>query len=337
MEELLSEGLNWASKVWAGKAPIEAVTLPIDGSSRAYYRLRRSDRPDSRVLMIGPDRDENLRSLVLGRGLWFKRFPVPRIYAHNLDLGFILLEDLGDLRLDRLFLENGLSPQLLSCYQKAVTILANLHEGALEALYNERGFLNVEYIQRFAFENEFLYFIDGLKLLNLIDCASDDLLYEGLRLSGDVADKTEPLFIHRDFQSRNLMLKDELLYFIDFQGARLGPATYDLASLLYDPYVDLTEEIRESLMEQYLSMRKGADIVDLSKLEIRRAGLLRLMQAFGAYAKLSVLAGKASKFQAYLSPALDRISWLLNLYFSKEYPLVLDFVSSVKLEREIMP
>jgi aminoglycoside/choline kinase family phosphotransferase len=133
------------------------------------------------------------------------------------------------------------------------------------------------------------------------------------------------------------MLKDEMLYFIDFQGARLGPATYDLASLLYDPYVDLTEEIRESLMEQYLSMRKGADIVDLSKLEIRRAGLLRLMQAFGAYAKLSVLEGKASKFQAYLFPALDRISWLLNLYFSKEYPLILDFVSSVKLEREIMP
>ncbi|MDR2406366.1 MAG: phosphotransferase, partial [Deltaproteobacteria bacterium] len=266
--------------------------------------------------------------------LWYRGLSLPRIYAENLDLGLILQEDLGDLRLDALFYEKGQDPGLMNTYRRIIQNLASLHQEGTQVIQDLKSQHPEPYDRTFAFTEEFQYFLKGLKLLNISHEISPDALKEGENLTSDATGvKSLHGFIHRDLQSRNIMLKDSEPYFIDWQGGREGPVSYDLASLLYDPYVTLDESFRSVLMELYHQIR-GSELnlsLDAFRLEVRRIAILRLMQAFGAYAKLSVLCGKAEKFQGYLAPALERIKFLLSSYFSKDYPALAAFLSSLPI------
>jgi aminoglycoside/choline kinase family phosphotransferase len=107
--------------------------------------------------------------------------------------------------------------------------------------------------------------------------------------------------VHRDFQSTNVLWKGDRLFFIDFQGMRLGPAVYDLASLLYDPYVKLTDKERSLLAAYYAKLRGRDDIAE----KLPYAAVQRLAQALGAYGRLAGVG--QTKFTKYVLPALENL------------------------------
>ena len=123
-------------------------------------------------------------------------------------------------------------------------------------------------------------------------------------------------FLHRDFQSRNLMLKGDLLHVIDFQGARVGPPQYDLAALLLDPYVQLPESIQEELLATY-ARRFGKLVGVSSKQFLKRyphVALCRNLQVLAAFAFLTRVKGQ-SHFAEYIVPA-----WKQRALITRNWP-----------------
>jgi aminoglycoside/choline kinase family phosphotransferase len=126
---------------------------------------------------------------------------------------------------------------------------------------------------------------------------------------------------HRDFQSENVMLHEGRVRFVDFQGARLGPAGYDLASLLYDPYARyLDRALVSQLLERYASLSPSYD-----PHAFHLCALQRLMQALGAYGNLGIHKGK-ERYRAYVPVALPRL--LAVLEECDEFPAIRDVVSA---------
>ncbi|MDR1546065.1 MAG: phosphotransferase, partial [Deltaproteobacteria bacterium] len=123
------------------------------------------------------------------------------------------------------------------------------------------------------------------------------------------AGEERPALIHRDFQSRNVMLHQGRCRFVDWQGARLGPPAYDLASLLWDPYVELSEAERSAVLEAYLQARRRRPDQGRFEASLKAAGVMRLMQASAAYVHLTKLRGRP-QFAPYLAPALSRLGAL---------------------------
>ena len=141
-------------------------------------------------------------------------------------------------------------------------------------------------------------------------------------LAKKVDDFWTPHFLYRDFQSQNMAIKDDILRFFDFQGARRGPRQYDLASLVYDPYLELSSALQEYLLEYYVEVACGEETTfDESTF---RAGFPymvahRLMQALGAYGFLSRKIGK-NHFRQYIPAAVRLLARAVE-----QFPALADF------------
>jgi aminoglycoside/choline kinase family phosphotransferase len=316
-EDPALSALEWAERARPGGIR-EWRKLSPDASPRSYRRLWYRSREEPLILLVGPDARENLAWLLLGRELWHAGFPLPRLHAASFERGFFLLEDLGDVRLDSLRED---SPGTLEKYLETAEILARFHERALSILSRLRSCFYPPYQEEFVFRHEWLYFVKGLELSAVPFENSEDLDFEVRRLIRDVVRGEPRVFIHRDFQSRNVMLKDGAPRIIDWQGGREGPASYDLASFLYDPYRNLSPDFQGEVLERY---QRSSPVFQDERAEafrgrVGRAALLRLMQAFGAYARLSSALGRP-EYRRHLRPALLRLSGLLSGLFQEAYP-----------------
>jgi aminoglycoside/choline kinase family phosphotransferase len=301
-----------AEGLWSGSGPVEATPLTPDASDRSYFRLTREGQGEGRILMAGPDRGENLKWLLFGRQLWLEGLPLPRIHAADMDLGLFLMEDLGDARLERAVLDKLLdSGERLSLYTEAVGLLADFHERALPALSRLQAHFNEEYSRGFAFACEYRYFAAAAEQLGLLAIELRKVRKEASDLAGEAAGSEDRVFIHRDLQSRNIMIKDGGMRLIDWQGGRIGPSSYDLASLLYDPYVPMEWDLREELVERYISQRRTLSDPGAFKRNFWLTATLRLMQAFGAYCNITWIK-KRPGYHSYLLPALTRIDGLMH-------------------------
>ena len=131
----------------------------------------------------------------------------------------------------------------------------------------------------------------------------------------------------RDMQSRNIMVKDQRIYFIDFQGGRLGPIQYDLASLLIDPYVNLPRPIQTRLLEDALKMLSAVAPVDPDHFRhcYHYCTLTRNLQILGAFAYLSRVKGK-KQFEAYIPAAVKTLRSNLKANGRREFPRLTDVV-----------
>ena len=124
-------------------------------------------------------------------------------------------------------------------------------------------------------------------------------------------------FIHRDFQSENILMSNAGIRFVDFQGARLGPPGYDVASLLYDPYVNfLGVEYTAQLFDYYCSLGPR---VTTEQHDFDLCAAQRLMQACGAYGNLSIHKGKI-RYREFMPIALDRLKSVMKRL--PEYPAI---------------
>ncbi|MFP3870967.1 MAG: aminoglycoside phosphotransferase family protein [Syntrophobacteria bacterium] len=286
-----------------------------DGSERIFYRME--TRSKSLVLIRSPCANdtfpnENDSYVYMGRHLYEKGINVPRIYAYCRSEGLILMEDLGSVHLqDQVKSARG---RLAGLYQQAAELLIDMQVRATEDLDTRFCFDSPIYDPAFVLERELEYFRQAFLVGGLgLEVGRDDVAREFALLASRACGGEEPLFfLHRDFQSRNLMVNNERLYVIDFQGARLGPPQYDLAALLLDPYVQVPGSIRDHLLAAHgrrLSEMAGISLRDFLA-RYPHVALCRNLQVLAAFAFLTRMRGRAH-FADYVIPAWHRLVKIL--------------------------
>src|ERR1700680_1728997 len=229
----------------------EVKIAPIEkgGSDRKFYRVRCSSEQSLILVKYNLEREENRHYVEIAHFLERHDIHAPRIYYHDVDEGLIWLEDLGERDLfgyrdeswlvRRAFYDSALD-EVRKLHQLPESVCIEMHQH-LPAEFNAALYL---WEQSYFFENCLgRYFkIDQTRI---DDLAGSPVLHE---IAESLAQMPRVL-VHRDFQSQNILVRNSQAYLIDFQGMRPGLAQYDLASLFYDPYVDLTGQERGDLVE----------------------------------------------------------------------------------------
>jgi len=230
---------------------LRVAPLSGDASTRRYYRLLDGGR--SYVLALYPERFVpaelsylNVHGLLEGYGL-----PVPATVDVDGERGIVLQEDLGDRTLQEVLKDAG-DGERDALYREAVDEVAQLQQRATLGTQKVDCFRIAFDIEKLSWELHYFlkHFLEGHRGCDLTVEDRATLSEAFHELSHEIASWPRVL-CHRDYHSRNLMLHRDRLYWIDFQDARMGPATYDLASLLRDAYVDVPEELQEDLKERF--------------------------------------------------------------------------------------
>jgi aminoglycoside/choline kinase family phosphotransferase len=278
---------------------LEMQPLEKGGSDRFFYRISCGDGRTMILTKYGSQREENRHYVDIARFLARVGVRVPEIYVHDEGAGLIWMEDLGDRDLwsyrnepVRGALYRSALDELLKLHNRA----SGMHDGVHPKL--QPGFDAALYLweQGYFFEN-CLGRVFGRELAGT----------QFPRL-GQIAEELAALprvFVHRDFQSQNLVVKDGHACFIDFQGMRFGLRQYDLASLLLDPYVSLTESERAEFLAYYRAQLPDGGGSDFERV-YRWCAMQRLMQALGAYGFLGLVKGR-SHFLEHIPAALGNL------------------------------
>lgn len=272
-----------------GDRPTAIFEVAGDGSARSYFRLVGRDG-ETAIGALGPDREENRAFLSFSRSFREIGLPVPEIYGVDEEAGVWLEEDLGDTTLFDA-LSEGRSrdgerfPEAVeSVYRDVVELLPRFQiEGGRVIDYSvayPRAAFDVQSIRWDL--NYFKYHF--LKLAH-VPFSEARLEADFDALAAFLLQADTRHFLYRDFQSRNVMLRDGAPWFIDYQGGRRGALMYDIASLLYDAKADIPGEVRASLLEHYLDALEDHIEVDRDAFRDLYGGyvLVRIMQAMGAY------------------------------------------------------
>lgn len=261
------------------------VPLTGDASDRRYYRLLVPDMP-SRVLAVypGPFDYPTLTFVNVGELLLRMPLPVPAILAHEDDLGVLVQEDLGDVTLQA---HLGAAPLAdhAALYRQAVSFIAVIQQRGRDLASPSYAPYKVAFdVEKLTWEMDFFvkHFLEAYRGARIDPAVRTALRAELAVIVEELA--AEPrVLCHRDYHSRNLMLKEGRLYIIDFQDARMGPDTYDLASLLRDPYVDIGERATEDLVAYFLALIGAAGREREFKQRLDVMSLQRVLKALGTY------------------------------------------------------
>jgi N-acetylmuramate 1-kinase len=241
------------SAAWGTDLPSSIERLAGDASTRVYFRALYPGK-GSAIIMLQPHpgKDEESAFLEIREFLEVLNLPVPRVYAHDRSQGVVVLEDLGDNLLESV-VERASRAELRERYGEAVKLLLRMRHATSNLSSGCRAFdLAFDEAKLMEEMHFFLtHFVEGLCQTKLSAAASSILEEFFLSICRILAAQPR-IFAHRDFHSRNLILQGNRLIMIDFQDARMGPAQYDLASLLRDSYVTLPEELVEELLADYM-------------------------------------------------------------------------------------
>jgi aminoglycoside/choline kinase family phosphotransferase len=314
----------------AGVNPARAkiAVLAGDGSDRRFLRVGGDEQP---LVVVLP----NLASehgLAESRAAWFIGnhlqacgLPVPQMYGYDPATGIVVCEDLGDRLLHHeVVAEKWSTDKLVGFYGQIVELLAQMQIEGRQDFKDEWCWDTKVYDRQLMLARESGYFMESCcqQLLGLTSVAAG-LQEDFVKLADLASSLPTGFFLHRDFQSRNIMLKDGQPRFIDFQGGRLGPLGYDLASLLIDPYVSLPDSVREHLLQKYIEV--VADYpgsgTDFSVEGYYLLALQRNLQILGAFAFLATVKGKPF-FRDFLVPAAFNLCKLLKEPGGKQFPVL---------------
>ncbi len=319
-------------------ADIEKVSLaPLagDGSSRMFFKIKTGMNGIFCGVLPG---NENVKKGIaeahaaynIGSHLQKRGIPVPAIHAFNPENGFILFEDLGDTLLyDELQERKNKSGQQVweltkERYKEIIELLLYMQISGSVRFDRKWCWDTQRYDKKLMLEKESGYFMqafcrDLLGMQNFSPKLSDEFK----QLAGRAARQPAVYFLHRDFQSRNIMVAAGEVRFIDFQGGRLGPLGYDLASLLIDPYAQIPAEIQQELLDHYLEQLCTYGLDDLAFLRgYKSLALQRNLQILGAFAFLSEHKQKVF-FKQFILPATYSLQHLLNGPEGDNYPHLL--------------
>jgi aminoglycoside/choline kinase family phosphotransferase len=299
------------------RTPLER-TQPLQdhlgGSGRRIIRL--TSGKISAIGVLYGVREENVAFLEFSRHFRRRGLPVPEIYAEDLDHGAYLQEDLGDTTLFEFLSTNrageNVAPQVVEIYRKAVAVLPRFQVEAGRDLNYKVCYPCASFDrQSIAWDlNYFKYYF-----LRLAGISFNELALENDfgRLADFLLTAPRDYFLYRDFQSRNIMLRDDEPFFVDYQGGRRGALQYDIASLLFDAKADLPPELRQQLLDHYLDTL--ARYIKLDRQAFLRHYYayvyVRIMQAMGAYGFRGFYERKAHFLQS-VPYALKNLRWLLH-------------------------
>jgi len=306
-----------------GKGPIRDYALQpmtADGSSRLFYRLSFRGAP----LCIGIlPADQSSGALAearsvaaIGGHLFSQEVPVPEILAYDGQTGLVLLEDCGRVKLHELLQQRpgeDREPRHAELYRKLLHCLVRMQVRGADGFDPGWCHDTAVYDTSLMIERESHYFLRQF-WQGLVAAEAPVGIEEEFK---DIATKAGTgelhLFLHRDFQSRNIMVAGTTLKIIDFQGGRLGPPGYDLASLLIDPYAGLSFSFQEEMRSHYLDcLRLYVDFDENAFLtQYTYLQLQRNLQILGAFSFLYTQRRKVF-FKQYILPALNHLRMMLD-------------------------
>jgi aminoglycoside/choline kinase family phosphotransferase len=273
-------------KQWAGEESNSFHLLPESGSYRIYYRLKSVNK--SAIAVFNEDRKENVAFLSFSLHFRKEGLNVPEIYAQDLNQNIYLQQDLGNETLfsylTKLRDSSDFPAEVKRLYVKVIKSLP---------AFQIKAAGNLDYsvcYPRASFDKQSMmwdlnYFKYYFLKLAKIPFDEQNLEDDFLTFVHFLLESPRDFFLYRDFQSRNIMVQNDDVFFIDYQGGRKGALQYDLASLLYDAKADMPNNVREELLFIYLEEIQKYISIDKKKFLQYYYGyvFIRIMQALGAY------------------------------------------------------
>ena len=306
-------------------APVERVAPlqgQLGGSSRKIIRL--STDKASAIGILYDVREENVAFLEFSQH--FRRYglPVPEIYAIDLEHGAYLEEDLGSTTLFEFLSDHrkgaSIAAEVVDAYRKVISLLPRFQVEAGRDLNYKVCYPRASFDrQSIAWDlNYFKYYFLRLAGVPFNEAA---LEHDFSRLTKLLLNADRDHFLYRDFQSRNIMLRNGEPFFLDYQGGRKGALQYDIASLLYDAKADLPPDLRQQLLDHYLdSLAEYLPLDRAAFMQFYYAYVyVRIMQALGAYGFRGFYERKAHFLQS-VPYALRNLRWLIH---NVELPIAL--------------
>ncbi len=329
---LVNSGLLKQEEAGRALRTLSCDQLHGDGSNRRFFRIYHLK--ESVCILVIPasesknDIAESRSAWMIGNHLRDCNVSLPEIYGWDADSGILLFEDLGDIRLHDLIVgvKNRswkADDDLLVTYCQVIKELIHMQCAGAVNFDESWCWDSPRYDQHLMLERESGYFLRAF-WLGLLGKKTVQGVEEEFR---DIAKKSSEAgtdyFLHRDFQCRNIMIKDGRVRCIDFQGGRMGPLGYDLASLLIDPYAGLSHDLQSDLFDCYINVIGKYITIDVN-LFVDHYNLLafqRNMQIIGAFSFLYTVR-KKDFFADYIRPALSSLVVRLQEPQFTEYPLI---------------
>jgi len=332
------ENLKKLFHQWAGEEVLTVVPLPISGSARRYFRMLSGAHKAMGV--YNSDLKENRSFIAFTIHFQSHKLSVPAIFAVSEDESSYLLQDLGDTTLYDLVKDHPagmpLSPEIQVLYRNALSELIKFQVIAGRDL-DYRDCYPRQHFDR----QSILWDLHYFKYYFLKPCGivfDEQLLEDDFgRLTDFLLHAKANYFMFRDFQARNIMVQDNKLWFIDYQGGRQGALQYDLASLLYQVKAGLMPEFRVEMLQHYLhELRSYLPIDEKEFIKHYYAFVLvRLMQVAGAYGFRGYFEKKAHFLQSIPFVVKEMRWYLKNINLPPDIPelgAALAKMSSLEIE-----
>src|SRR5213596_1432703 len=308
-------------------ARVQPLQGQLGGSGRSITRLG-GDKL-SAIGILHDVREENVAFLEFSRHFRRHGLPVPEVYAEDLSQGAYIEEDLGDTTLFEYLSQNrngeGIPSGVIDAYLNVVGLLPRFQVEAGRDLNYKVCYPRASFDrQSISWDlNYFKYYFLRLAGIPFNEQGLED---DFGRLTKFLLSAGHNYFLYRDFQSRNVMLRDGQPFFLDYQGGRKGALQYDVASLLYDAKADLPPELRQQLLAHYLDALAGFVKLELEEFMQHYYAYvyIRIMQALGAYGFRGFYERKAHFLQS-VPYALTNLRWLLhNVRLPVPLPALMD-------------
>jgi len=286
---------------WCEEKPKQIIPLPHSGSDRHYYRVLGEN---SRAIAVhNPHKKENRVFFEMTHFFLSERISVPEIYHTNATETLYLIQDLGDTNLFSVITNKIDNPEYLpeirEYLKQAIRELARI-----QVVAGRKMDFSICYPYSIFDASSVMFDLEYFRK-HFLD--KQAISYDNYRLEKDfryltnfIGEEEKVYFMYRDFQSRNIMVKDGKLFFIDYQGGRKGPLQYDLASLLFQARARLPQQLREEMLDYYLQIVRMLTPIDVDKfLDYYYAiTLIRVLQTLGAYGLRGLSQGRSHFIQS---------------------------------------
>jgi aminoglycoside/choline kinase family phosphotransferase len=296
-----------------GRSPLtDLEKIPQSGSNRIYFRILTEG--GSYIACSNENTRENKTFIHYSRHFRAQGCPVPEIFAINEEYTIYIQEDFGDQSLLKELEGQGHNDRTYALFRQSLEELAKLQILGDNGLDYSWAITSKEFGKQ-AILSDLLYFkyyfLDTLE----IPYDKERLIDDFEALSTYLTHVDHKYFMFRDFQSRNIMLKEDKVHFIDFQGGMKGALQYDVASLLWQAKADLSDRWKDNLLEDYMDVvEKLLDTkIDKTRFVSQYNGyvLIRLLQVLGAYGFRGLFERKAH-FLISIPLALRNFKWFLG-------------------------
>lgn len=282
---MITEQIKNLYRTYTGHEAEEVTELPSSGSNRRYFRLH---GPQTLIGVSGTSIEENRAFIYMADHFRQKGLPVPEVYAQSDDQSFYLQEDLGDtLLFDAI--EKGRKSSVFDESEKTLLRQTITKLPEIQFVGSDGFDFSYCYPQEEFNQRSILWDLNYFKYCFLkatgMEFQENHLEDDFLKMSDVLLRNQSATFMYRDFQSRNVMIRDGQPWFIDFQGGRKGPVYYDVASFLWQAKAKYPEDLRQELLLDYIeALRKYMPVDEKYFLsQLRHFVLFRTLQVLGAY------------------------------------------------------